>query len=191
MAEKSSKRKKPAARHAGIGDDALRQATGKSWKEWFALLDDANATALAHAQRVKLLPEQVDAWWRQMVVVGYEQARELRAVHQKMSGEFAAAASKTFNCPLDLLYAAWDDARTRAGWLKQGVTVRKSTKNKSMRITGKDGAKVDVNFYAKGDGKAQVVIDQAQLGSEAEVQQAKASWKAALERLQQKIATMG
>jgi hypothetical protein len=192
MARSSRAKGKDAVRKTGISDAAVKKATGKTWQQWFALLDAAGATTRKHADIVQLLPEEISGWWRQMVTVGYERARGLRAVHQKVTGEFAAAASKTFNVPLEVLYEAWDDARTRAAWLKQGVVVRKATPNKSLRMTVKSGATpVEVNFYARGDNKAQVAIDHRQLGSEAEVQQAKASWKDAFERLQKKLATMG
>lgn len=179
-------------RYAGIGNQAVRKATGKTWQEWFALLDEAGAVTRQHAEIVRLLPEQIDGWWSQMVAVAYEQARNLRAVHQRAGGDFAAAASKTFNVPLEVLCAAWEDARTRAAWLKAGIAVRKATPGKSMRMTWKrDDSSVNVNFYAKGEGKSQVSVQHEKLESEAEVQAAKAAWKEAFERLQAKLATMG
>jgi hypothetical protein len=195
MAEKSRARAKPRKRAAPlISDAAVKQATGRTWKQWFALLDEANACALKHAQIVKLLPDEIGGWWQQMVTVSYERARQLREVHQRSSGEFAAAATKTFNLPLEIVYAAWKDARSRAGWLAEGATVRKATPNQSIRLLVGKGAKarpVDVTFSAKGDGKAQVTVDHRELTSEAVVQAAKAGWKEAFERLQKKLATMG
>jgi hypothetical protein len=193
MAKRSARtRGKEAVRKTGISDEAVVKATGKTWKEWFDLLDEAGAVTQKHADIVKMLPHEVGDWWKQMVTVSYERARSLRSVHQKCSGEFAAAASKTFNVPLDVLFDAWNDAKSRAGWLREGVVVKRSTANKSIRMTVKSSDKpVDVNFYARGDGKTQVAVDHRQLESESEVQEAKASWKEAFERLQKKLATMG
>src|SRR5260221_118779 len=126
MAKKRSSRAKgkDAVRKTGISDAAVKKATGKTWAEGFRLLDEAGAVTQKHADIVKLLPDEVGDWWRQMVTVSYERARSLRAVHQKCTGEFASAVSKTFNVPIETLFEAWEDARTRASWLKQGVVVR-------------------------------------------------------------------
>ncbi len=60
-----------------IGDEAVRASTGKSWKEWYAALDEAGAAKLSHREIVAWLAEKhgVGGWWRQMVAVSYEQAR--------------------------------------------------------------------------------------------------------------------
>ena len=38
-----------------ISDAAVRKATGKSWDEWFAVLDSEGADALPHKQIARLL----------------------------------------------------------------------------------------------------------------------------------------
>src|SRR4051812_6895798 len=121
---------------AGIGDDAVRARTGKSWAEWFALLDDAGAKEMNHKQITAILDAQgMDGWWCQMVTVGYEQERGLRQKHQKGDG-FEAGVSRTFAVPLAALYAAWHDEKVRRRWLGDcPLTIRKATKDKSLRIT--------------------------------------------------------
>ena len=54
-----------------MSDEAVKAKTGKTWKEWFAILDKAGATKLTHQEIVKLLNTNhgVGPWWQQMVTV--------------------------------------------------------------------------------------------------------------------------
>ena len=169
-----------------MSDSAVQAKTGKTWAEWFALLDAAGAKKMDHKQIVAVLTEQhnVDAWWRQTVTVNYEQARGLRAKHETATG-FQVGASRTISAPVSRLFQAWKDARTRARWLPEtGLTIRKSTPDKSLRITWSDGVThLDVELYPKGDAKTQVTIQHSKLPNAAAVTRFKAFWAAALDRL--------
>lgn len=172
--------------YAGIGSDAVRAKTGKSWAEWFAILDKAGAAKWPHKEIASYLHEQdCGAWWSQMVTVGYEQARGLRVKHQTADG-FSASASKTVDAPIGKLYQAWSDAKLRAKWLPDSadITIRSATKNKVIRIVWTDGkSNVEVRFYPKGEGKSQVTIQRRKLKNTKEVQQVKAYWGKALDQL--------
>lgn len=174
---------------AGISSDAVRAKTGKTWDEWFAILDRAGAAEWPHKEIAIYLHDQCDCgdWWSQMVTVGYEQARGLRVKHQKCDGGFSASASKTIGVPVGALFDAWNNPKVLAKWLPDGKTlvIRKTTPNKSLRITWIDGTtNVDVNLVAKGDAKSQVAIEHQKLASVAEVTRFKAFWAAALVKLQ-------
>jgi hypothetical protein len=171
---------------AGISSDAVQATTGKTWGEWFAVLDAAGAQALPHPQIARYLQEQhgVPDWWCQMVTVGYEQARGLRQVHQKADG-FTANGSKTFSAPVAILYEAWADETRRALWLSGAeLIVRKATSDKSMRITWRDGTNLDVDFYEKSPAKSQVSLQHSRLPDAETASSMKAFWKEALGRLQ-------
>src|SRR4051794_4569208 len=105
--------------YAGISSDAVRAKTGRTWKEWFAVLDKAGAGAWPHKDIARHLHDKCDCpdWWSQMVTVGYEQARGLRVRHQKCDGEFSASVSKTLSVPVSALFAAWNEPKLRAKWL--------------------------------------------------------------------------
>jgi len=170
---------------AGIGSASVQAKTGKTWDEWFAVLDAAGAQAMPHPQIARYLQEQhgVPDWWRQMVSVGYEQARGLRQPHQKTDG-FTANGSKTFSVPVATLYAACADEARRALWLPgAALTVRKATSDKSMRITWHDGTNLDVDFYEKNAAKSQVSLQHSRLPDAETAAAMKAYWADALERL--------
>jgi hypothetical protein len=174
-----------ALKLAGVGSQAVLKATGRAWEEWLKVLDRAGARAMAHKDIALMLSRKfsVPDWWCQMVTVGYEQARGLRAVNQTAQG-FRANASKTVAVDVDRLYNAWSDARQRNRWLPGApLQVRRATEDKSMRITWAEREDVDVNFFSKGPGKSIVQVQHGKLGNATAVSRQKAFWRAALARL--------
>jgi hypothetical protein len=181
--------KTESVQSAGISSEAVEAKTGKGWNEWFRVLDKAGARKLPHKEIAAILRDKhgVQPWWTQMVAVGYEQARGLRALHQKADG-FEASSSKTFPVPVSDLFRRFSDASLRAKWLgKERLTVRTSTEPKSMRITWGDGTNLEINFWAKGEAKSAVQLQHNKLAGEADVQARKAFWKAALGRLAEQV----
>jgi len=173
------------AKLAGIGSDAVRAKTGKNWTEWIDALDRAGARTLAHADIAALVHEKfgVGPWWTQMVAVGYEQATGKRVRMQKADG-FAAGASKTLDASPAAVFKAFDDSRTRAGWLDDEFTIRKATKPKSLRITWKDGKTwLDVNIHPKGTRRSVVSVQHSRITSARAAERMKRYWAAALGRL--------
>jgi uncharacterized protein YndB with AHSA1/START domain len=172
-----------------ISDEAVKKATGRGWTEWLKLLDKAGAKKLAHGEIAAIVSEQFGAppWWSQMVTVTYERERGLREVHQTPSG-FQASVSRTFAVPVDELFDAWSDAKRRKSWLRAAkITVRKSTPNKSIRLTWSDGTNVEAGFYAKGDAKSQVAVQHSKLADKEDVAAKKALWSEALTRLREQL----
>jgi len=173
-------------RLAGVGTEAVLRATGRPWDEWLTVLDRAGAQRLPHKDIAQLLSRKfgVPDWWSQMVTVGYEQARGLRAPGERAEG-FAANASRTIDAGVAHLYDAWSDAATRERWLLDApVEVRRSTDGKSMRLTWTPGeSRVAVTFAAKGPGKSQVAVEHAKLADARAAKTQKAYWTAALARL--------
>jgi hypothetical protein len=92
----------------GVGDDAVRAATGRDRAEWYALLDEAGAATWPHKEVATWLVREhgVDGWWAQGVTVGYEQARGIRRPGQRQDGTFEASVSRTVDlAPTDALRA--------------------------------------------------------------------------------------
>lgn len=180
----ASETKKPAR----MSDAAVQAKTGKTWGEWFKILDKAGGKKMNHKEIVAYLggKHNVGPWWRQMVTVTYEQARGLREAYQKAKG-FSANSSKTIAAPLAKLYKAWSDAKLRNRWLlEKSIVIRTATPEKSMRITWSDGTtSVSVNFLAKGEAKSQVALEHEKLPNAKAVMKMKSYWAEALGRLQE------
>jgi uncharacterized protein YndB with AHSA1/START domain len=175
---------KPAAPR--MSDDAVKAKTGKTWKQWFTLLDKAGARKLSHPEIVKHLHEEhgVGPWWRQMVTVTYEQSRGLRKKNQRPDG-FQISVSRTVAVPLASLYKAFETEKSRNRWLKEdGLAVRTATANKSIRGAWNEvKTSLEISFVSKGDEKSQVVVTHSKLPNTKASATMKAFWGKALDRL--------
>ncbi len=172
-------------RAADVGDAAVRKATGKPMRHWFAVLDRAGAKAMDHGAIVAVLAKArgISGWWQQMITVAYERARGLRKKYETTTG-FTASGSKTVAVPLDQLYDAWTDPAKQRVWL--GVPtpdVRTSQPGRSLRLTWHDGTWVIVGFTDKGEGKSQVAVSHERLPNSKSANKYRTFWKEALERL--------
>lgn len=173
-----------------MSDEAVKGKTGKNWKEWFTILDKAGAGKMSHQEIVKHIHEKhgVGPWWQQMVTVTYEQARGLRKVHQKPSG-YEISVSRTVNVPLAKLYKAFANEKARKAWLAEdGLVVRKTTLNKSLRVTWNDGkTSLEIGFYSKGADKSQVAVQHSKLPDAKAAAKMKKYWAEALNRLREAL----
>lgn len=169
-----------------MSDAAVKAKTGKTWKEWFAILDSAGANKMSHPDIVKYLHAKhaVGPWWQQMVTVTYEQARGLRELHQKPGG-FEISVSRTINTALPKLFKALATEKARRAWLPEdGLTLRKSTPNKSIRFNWVDGkSNFEASFLSKTDDKTQVVVTHRKLPDAKASAKMKKYWAEALDRL--------
>lgn len=175
-----------------MSDEAVAAKTGKNWKQWFAIIDKAGGKKMTHQEIVKLLNSKhnVGPWWCQMVTVTYEQQTGRREQHQKTDG-YQISVSRIVKSPLSFLYSSFANADSRNEWLgEEGLEVRKSTKNKSMRVTWKDGkSSLEINFYPKDKDKTQVVVQHSKLGNATTAARMKTYWAKALDRLRQQLET--
>lgn len=178
--------KNVSTKTVGISSDAVKARTGKGWAEWFAVLDKAAGRQMPHREIAILLNQKhgLSGWWAQMVTVGYEQARGLRAKHEKPEG-YEISVSRTIAAPARSAFRAWNDAALRRRWLDRPVEIRKATPGKSLRITWADRkTSLSVNLYAKGAGKCQVVVQHSKLPDAKAAERMKSEWARRLDRLQ-------
>jgi hypothetical protein len=171
----------------GIGDEALEKATGCDWSRWIWHLDKAGCAQMSHKEIAALVYKRwprIGGWWSQMVTVGYEQARGLRAKNEDARG-FRVSSSRTVGVPVKTLFQAWKDPKKRAAWLADHrFTVRRATAPRSMRITWVDGkTNVDVGFVSKGAGKSAVAVEHGKLAARKDVAKMRAYWAKALGEL--------
>jgi Activator of Hsp90 ATPase homolog 1-like protein len=173
-----------------MSDEAVQAKTGKTWKQWFAVLDKAGASQMTHQDIAKYLSEDqgVAPWWCQMVTVNYEQQTGRRQNHQRPDG-FQISVSRTLTVPVAKAYRLFAVNKERDAWLgENGLQVRKATPNKSMRVTWKDGkTSLEINFYAKGNDKSQVVVQHSKLANASAAARMKTYWGQALDRLRDAV----
>jgi hypothetical protein len=176
----------PRVAEPGVSDASVQKATGKSWDEWFALLDAWHGTTHNHTEIARHVYETygIDGWWAQSVTVGYERARGMRALHERPDG-FSMNASKTFPVPVERLFAAFVEQDERERWL-EAVELRNRTSqpHKSARFDVLPGeTRLAVTFLAKGPEKSAAQLQQERLTDAEEVARWKALWKEQLAHL--------
>jgi hypothetical protein len=180
-----TKQKINYAKLAGMSDAVIKAKTGCTWEKWTHALDYAGAHAWSHRRIADYVKEKfnVPDWWTQTVTVGYERIKGIRAIGQRRDGSFEASKSKTFAVPLARLYKSWSDARLRAKWLPDELTVRSATPQKYMRIVWPDSTLIQLVFLKKGAAKSSVAVQHTKLADRAAVTMMKAFWEDRLNAL--------
>jgi hypothetical protein len=174
-----------------VRDEAIAARTGHTWAEWVRLLDAENAASLPHRDIAAIVNRKhgVPGWWSQAVTVGYERIKGLREPGQRRGGTFEASKSKTFNVPVDSLFAAWADASVRRRWMNGiDAKVRSSTAPKSIRLDLSDGTAVIGWFERKGTAKSVVSLAHQKLRDRAAVETSKRLWGERLNALREVLA---
>ncbi|HEV2108873.1 MAG TPA: hypothetical protein VGR16_11465 [Thermomicrobiales bacterium] len=182
---------RPRVAEPGMSDTAIQRGSGKSWDEWFRILDAWGAEAKTHRDIARHLVEHygVGGWWAQSVTVGYERARSMRSLNERADG-FMLNASKTFPVPVERLFKAFSDELERDQWLEPGTLHPRTARPfRSARFdVPANGTRIEVNFTAKGESKASAAIQHLKLLAESDVDWWRTFWKARLERLEALLA---
>ena len=181
---------KQYAELAGMSNAIMLEKTGRTWEDWVRVLDEHGADRMAHSEIANLLSSKykVPSWWTQMVTVGYERLKGLRARGQRRDGTYEASKSRTFDLPVATLFEAWADAKIRRRWLDEpAVMVRTATAPKSMRLGWPDGTIITVGFTAKGPAKSAVALAHTKLPDRETADRLKAYWAQRLDELAELI----
>jgi hypothetical protein len=186
--------KKPARKSikeaAGVSTDAVARRTGKSWDDWFEVLDSAGAETLDQRGVVAILAQKhgIGPWWQQMIAVGYESLRGKSDKPPAPDG-FQINSSCTLDAPLPRVFRLWNDAAERARWLADDrFVVRGTTADKVIRARwGKGTSHVAVSLSEKS-GRTEVSVDHHQIESRGAAEQMKAYWAKKLGLLDQALA---
>lgn len=168
-------------------DESVRNNTGRTWDEWFRLLDKWGAKDKKHPQIVRWLAEKhgVDGWWAQSVTVTYEQERGMRAPGQRADGTYSVSASKTVDVPLKKLFKAFQDERVRERWLGDfELTIRTARPDKSVTAGWEDGTtRLAVWFVAKNNEKSQIALAHEKIANAQQADELKAFWRERMNEL--------
>jgi len=169
-----------------ISDEAVQKSTGRTWKRWFAILNKAGAKKMEHKEIAKLLHNKygISGWWSQMVTVQYEQEVKGRKKHQKSEG-FQISKSTTLPKSATKIFNTINSPIKRVKWLADpGITITKSTKNKSIRGKWIDKKTIiEFQCYVKDINKTQLVVQHSKIRSSKEAEKMKSYWAKQLRNL--------
>jgi len=173
-------------------DEVLRGRTGRTWDEWFGMLDRWSAAERRHPEIARWLVTEhgVGGWWAQSITVAYEQARGMRAPGQRSDGSFEVSVSKTIDVPVDRLFAAFVSEAERERWLPDTpFRIRSLREPTVLRADWEDGTtRLAVHFTDKGPAKSAVVVVHQRLADSAAADLARSMWRDQLALLKKVLA---
>jgi uncharacterized protein YndB with AHSA1/START domain len=192
-----------------LTDEACKQATGKSFGEWYAVLDEQFGPNQGRRPLTNHLYNElkVDIWWCSAIVSGYEAHHGIKEKDGRAKGYFICS-TKTLNAPLEKVYAAWASQDALRGWLSDDVKAevkdggqfasgsakgefKRVRENKDLRLAwvgpSGDESIVDVQLSDKGKGKTGLLVNHDRLQTREEADGMRRAWGEALDRLKAKL----
>ena len=144
-----------------VADKAVRDATGRGWDEWVAVIDSGPGREAKHPDIAAWLAatHEVSPWWSQGITVGYERITGARLPGQMPDGTFTVSRSRTLTMRPDELRALVEEDDTRQALFTSMVATRLSREGvKSPRFSLTDAESGDVcgellvGFYPASSG---------------------------------------
>jgi len=189
-----------------IDDASTREATGKTFTQWFAALDAAGGVAKGRRELTSIVHAQIpkESWWATTIVVEYERARGQKEKDGKPTG-YSICSTKTIAAPPEAVFAAFGDAVLMDRWLgpktrvdfRDGGTIENGDGDSAtiVRIRpGKDlrlawnghlapRSAVEVLFADKGQGRTGITLNHTRIQSRRESDRVREGWAVALDSL--------
>lgn len=199
------------AHQTRISDEAVKKATGKTWKEWLLLLDKAGARDMTHRQIVAETAKQpgVSEWWTQMVAVEYEHRRRKRKVGQTADEGYQIGVQKTIPLGQEKMWELITKPDGRKIWLgdiprmrwEAGEEFETKSGTKGQVRTIDEGNRIRMTWQPKGRKKPAVLqvtiysprnqrlstnlsFHQEKLNSAAEREKMRKHWRGVLTKLE-------
>ena len=167
-----------------VSDEAVKKATGKTWDEWFSILNKKGGKGMEHSDIAGFLSRShiKNGWWAQMVTVEYERMTGKRALNQRIAGSYNVTAHRTLEMPLSSLYLAWQRIARSAGLRRKKLEATTVRPQKSIRYKSGE-ERIVVAFAPAGRGQSRIGIDHERLSTKEDVEKERVYWKKVLESL--------
>jgi hypothetical protein len=167
-----------------VSDEAVKKQTGKTWDQWFVILNKAGCREMDHTEIAHFLSTEYikNGWWAQMVTVEYERASGARKINENKDG-FLVAVHKTVGIPVRQLQREWQKiVRSKALAPRNLVQIPSKTKRPMLRYKADVGSVV-VFFDERGDNRSRIMVESVKLPSQKTVEERRAYWKKVLSTL--------
>jgi uncharacterized protein YndB with AHSA1/START domain len=103
-----------------VTDAACKEATGRTFAEWFAELDSFDALKKGRRESVFHVNSfKADAWWPTTIYVEYEKHHGITKKDGLPEG-YTICVTKSINAPVEKVYALWH--AHLADWFQDGAT---------------------------------------------------------------------
>jgi uncharacterized protein YndB with AHSA1/START domain len=191
-----------------VDDASCKKATGKTFDEWAALIDERG---LGEKRRdaIQFIYDQTgrgkDVWWPTTIWVEYERRRGIVKKDGRPEG-YNICCTKSFKLPPEVVFEAFASEVEMATWvigwqgaMTEGApfavagctgTVGRIRPGKDIRMTwlspGFDPTEIEVQFVRAGD-KTTVNVYHKRIQTRAEADGLRRAWGQALDRLKAKL----
>ena len=179
-----------AANVPTVTDADVKKKTGRTWQEWFALLDRDGAAKLDRSRITRIVASKygIGLWWRRTIAKAYEQARTARDAAKGIASGPVANTSRAMQQPMRALSATMHDLEARARRLKSRTFAdRPAPGTISMRGSASVG-NVDISGdrFEALPSESGVVAES--IRDVSPVRKMRAFWKARVDSLQKSLA---
>ena len=192
-----------------MADADAKAATGKAWKDWYRLLDDAGGPAPVRRAITSSLMEDhgLNAWWAQTLAVEYERAKSVHERDGRPKG-YAICVTKTIATSPERVFDAFGDANVLKTWFGDAKTdfteggtfsstdgnrgkYTKIARPKTLRFVWEDddptaASTVELKLMPNGK-KVGLVLNHERIQSRPHADGLRAAWIAAIEKLKQTL----
>ena len=192
-----------------VSDANVKKETGKSFAEWWKVLDDFGGPAKGRREIGNHLYGElkVDAWWSATLQVEYERHKGVVEKDGKGKG-YTICATKSVKAPPERCWEMFESGKALDAWfgpknvldLKAGgslsngdgnaADVKGVTPGKTIRLVWKDasapGTPVEVKLQPAA-GKTTVMVTHDRLQTREEADGLRAAWGEALDRLKKLV----
>jgi hypothetical protein len=177
-------------------DEAVKKASGKTWVQWFALLDKAGAKKMTHTDIVKWVFKNhlgkkgantnvatSGGWWSQMVTVEYERSRGLRKVNQNTMG-FMVAVHKTVGMSLPQFKTKWRQVLAAPGVKARKLSALPTKAKHRLFYYQMAHGKLIVGSGTAPSGKLRIVVEAVGLSGPGAVTRERNFWRTQLDSIE-------
>jgi hypothetical protein len=192
----------PNLTKGAVRDERVRQKTGHGLDHWFTVLDTFGGPDKGHSALARHLHDDhdVSGWYAQGITVAYERARGVRALNQRVSGEYEVSVTRTVGGHTRAVARAFSDPTRRAYWLAEAdadlaealsaALALRASKSFVIRADGLgrfrytwDTTTVQLYLVPKGEGRTSVVVAHMKLADAPTLERRRAQWRIALAAL--------
>lgn len=176
---------RPWAADPEASDEAVRQATGRSWNQWCDLIEASPVAAADHGTIAAYLIDEVgvEGWWAQSITVGFERITGRRLPYQRPDGTFTVSRSKTLDIDPDELKALLLDEDAHADLFPGLDTeIRSRPGSRDPRIA-LGGGSVLFSFDPAGGERVKLTVSHERLAVPDDVERWRGYWGEWLEAL--------
>jgi hypothetical protein len=175
-----------------ISKKSVLKGTGRSWSDWFNLLDGLGANDWSHKEIARALHQDhdVSGWWAQTITVEYERRIGRREIGQNCRGNFQGAASKTLTGSMNQIFLQWQNymknkKEVNGISFKEEPQMTISPKWRYWRVKLEDESKVSVIINQKDKDKVKLAVNHENLANAESVSKWKPFWKSRLQEFSQ------